>query len=79
MYYIKLCVHGLKTYGINRMKVLTGDWEELSKEIYACNYVYKTMERFTSACNYKLVKLLTFIWVLTFLAGIRNRCQQIFS
>ena len=37
MYYIKLCVHGLKTYGINRMKVLTGDWEELSKETYACN------------------------------------------
>ena len=32
IYYIKLCVHGVKAYGINRKEALTRDWEELNKE-----------------------------------------------
>ena len=37
MYYIKLRVHGVKTYGINGKEAPTGDWEELNKETYLCN------------------------------------------
>ena len=33
--YIK--TYWVKTNGINEMKVLTGDWEDLNKETYACN------------------------------------------
>ena len=31
IYYTKLRVHGVKTYGINGKEVQTGDWEELKK------------------------------------------------
>ena len=34
--YIKLRVHGVKTYAINGKKALTGDWEELNNETYVC-------------------------------------------
>ena len=37
IHYIKLRVHGIKTYGINGKEVLMGDWEELNKETYVCN------------------------------------------
>ena len=33
IYYTKLRVHGVKTYGINGKEVQTGDWEELKKHI----------------------------------------------
>ena len=32
-------MHEVKTYGINRKEVLTGDWEELNKEMYVI-YIY---------------------------------------
>ena len=40
VYYIKLRVHGLKTYGINGKEALTGDWEELNKKTFVCNVFY---------------------------------------
>ena len=46
-------------------------------------YVNKTASGFTSARKYKLTKLLTFIWVLTFksnyLGATQNRRQQFFA
>ena len=66
LYYIKTCVHGVKTYGINGKEALTGDWEELNKE--TCVFKVYLQNNFkVSACKYKLIKLLTFIWVLTFI------------
>ena len=65
MYYIKLQGvrgNGVKTCGIKGKEALTGDWEELNKETYVI-YVYKTTQKLTSACKYKLIKLLTFILV----------------
>ena len=59
-------MHGVKTYDINGKEALTGDWEELNKK-NICMHVYKTTWRFTSAHEYKLIKLHTYIWVLTFI------------
>ena len=47
-------------------EALTGDWKELNKETYVF-YVYNTTSRFISSCKYKLIKLFTFNWVLTFI------------
>ena len=44
-------------------------------------YVYKTTSMFTSGRKYKLIKLLTFVRVLTFikyLGAIKNRRRQLF-
>ena len=56
----------IKTYGIKMKEALTGDWKELNKETYVF-YVYNTISRFISSCKYKLIKLFTFNWVLTFI------------
>ena len=34
IYYIKLCVHVVKTYVIKEKETLTGNWEEVNKETY---------------------------------------------
>lgn len=57
---------GIKTYGIKVKEALTGDWKELNKETYVF-YVYNTTSRFISSRKYKLIKLFTFNWVLTFI------------
>ena len=60
--YIK--TYWVKTYGIKEMEVLTGDWEDLNKETYACNVCLQnvfTTSRFTSARKHKPINLLTFI------------------
>ena len=56
-------MNGVKTCGINGKQALTGDREELNKETLYVIYVFKTMQRFTSARKYKLIKLLTYILV----------------
>ena len=61
--YIK--TYWVKTYGIKEMEVLTGDWEDLNKETYACNVCLQnvfTTSRFTSARKHKPINLLTFIF-----------------
>ena len=63
--YIKPRLYGVKTYGIKGK-----DCKKLNKETYIFNdamYVYKTTLRFSSTRKCKLIKLLTFIWVLKFI------------
>ena len=63
-------MHGVKTYGINEKKALTGDWEELNKETYICNQgniIYVTITKqlqtsTTSARKFKLINLLIFMF-----------------
>ena len=42
-------------------------------------YVYKTTLRFISARKYKLIKLLTFIWVLTFIKYLGATQNQLWG
>ena len=68
-------MHGVKTYGIKGKEAIIGDWKELNKHMYVM-YVYKTTSGFTSAHNYKLTKLFTFIWVLTFKSNYLGATQN---